>query len=367
MGKFFLVMACLTLGLLSVSTYGQKDVLKTTLDSIKTSNTTVLPVLFFLPETGLGYGALGINTFKFKGEAENSRPSSAQLAISYTTKDQLLIFAPYELYWDNQKWRIVGELGFYKFFYNFFGLGINSRAEDFEVYDVTFPRLRFSMLREVLPNISIGLGYELDVYYDLEIAENGILAASDVVGKNGGGTVSNIGIQAFYDSRDNIFFPTKGFFIQGKAFTSSRFLGSSFSYSKFSLDNRYYQKIKKNHILATNVFIANNGKGAPFFDLNFIGSNRTRGFNDRRFQDNAELSLATEYRFPILGRFGGVAFGSTATVASNFGSLFGSRYRNAGGIGLRYVINKKDGIRIRADYGYSAEGGNLYFTIREAF
>jgi len=345
----------------------QDSIVSSKNDSIKNFNLNILPVAFFLPGTGFGFGGLGVTTFRLKDEALESRPSSAQLSISYTTKNQFLIFAPYELYKDDEKWRIVGELGFYKFFYNFYGIGINSNVEDLDTYDVTFPRFRFSALREVLPNISVGLGYQLDVYYNLGITEGAILEASDVIGKDGGGTVSNIGIQAFYDSRDNIFLPTKGFFIQASAFTSSQILGSSFTYSKFSLDNRYYQKIKGNHVIASNFFIANNGSEAPFLDLNWLGSNRTRGFNDRRFQDNAELSFATEYRFPIAGRIAGVAFASTGTVASNFSNLFSSRYRNAGGLGLRYVINKEDGIRIRADYGYSAEGGNLYLTIREAF
>jgi len=120
--------------------------------------------------------------------------------------------------------------------------------------------------------------------------------------------------------------------------------------------------------MATNFFMANTEEGTPFFGLNYLGTNnRSRGFTDRRYLDHAELSLALEYRFPISGRFGGAAFGSLGTVAKDFSSLFKSRYRNAFGAGLRYTINKKDGIRVRVDYGLSKEGGNLYFTIREAF
>ncbi len=367
-------MRCYALGILTLilvlfgaAIYGQTNTQGVKQDSIKNFNLTALPVVFYLPETGLGFGGLGIATFRFKDEFETSRPSSAQLGVSYTTKNQLLVFAPYEFYWDDEKCRIVGELGFYKYFYNFYGVGINSNDADFDTYDVTFPRFRFSILKEVLPNISLGVGYELDIFSNLGITEGRILEASDLIGKEGGGTVSNIGVQAFYDSRDNIFYPTKGFFIQGSVFSAANFLGSSFSYSKFSLDNRFYKTIKGKHILAANLFIANNGEGTPFFNLNYLGSNRTRGFNDRRYQDNAELSAVLEYRFPISGRFGGAVFGSTGTVASNFSDLFASKYRNAAGLGLRYIINKKDGIRIRVDYGYTAEGGNLYFTIREAF
>ncbi len=341
---------------------------ETVRDSIKNFKLTAMPVLFYLPETGLGYGGLGIGTFRFKGEPEESYPSSVQLAVSYTSKNQLLIWAPYELYWDNEKWRLFGELGFYKYFYNFYGIGIDAQEENFETYEVDFPRLRMSVLREILPNFLVGAGYELDIYYNLNFDVNGVLDRSSVEGKEGGGTISNLGLLAVYDTRDHVFQPTKGFFVQAGAFTAMDVLGSSFSFSKFSLDTRYYEKIKGQHILAGNFFVAHTGQGTPFFSLNYLGTNnRSRGFNDRRYLDNAELSFALEYRFPISGRFGGVAFGSSGTVAGDFSGLFTSRYRNAFGAGLRYTINKKDGIRIRVDYGMSEEGGNLYFTVREAF
>jgi len=335
-------------------------------DSTKNLKLAAFPVIFYTPETAFGFGGLGIGTFRLKNEPNDTRPSSLQLAISYTTKNQFLLYMPFEFYKDKEKWRVEGELGFYKYFYNFYGLGINARLEEEETYEVTFPRARLSLFREVVPGFFMGLGYELDVFGGLGIQEGGILEASDVKGKRDG-TVANLGLRAIYDTRDNIFFPTKGFYIQGDFFTSSKLLGASFKYSKFILDNRFYQKLGKKQVLAANVFLANSSKNTPFYDLNYLGSKRTRGFDNRRFQDLAELSLALEYRFPIAGRFGGVLFGSSGTVAPDLGKAFSSAYKNAIGTGLRYIINKRDGVRIRIDYGITNEGSNFYFTVKEAF
>lgn len=335
-------------------------------DSTKNLKISAFPVVFYTPETAFGFGGVGIGTFRLKNESYDTRPSSIQLGISYTTKSQFLLYMPFEFYKGDELWRAEGELGFYKYFYNFYGLGINSKLEDEESYEVTFPRARLSLLREVWPNFSIGLGYELDIFSGLGIKEDGILANSNVNGKRDG-TVSNIGIRAFYDTRDNLFFPTKGFYLQGNFFTSSKLLGASFSYSKFEFDNRYYQSLGKKQVLAGNLFLANSSNGTPFYDLNYLGSKRTRGFDNRRFQDHAELSFVMEYRFPIAGRFGGVLFGSSGTVAPDLGSVFSSAYKNAVGTGLRYIINKRDGVRIRIDYGITGEGSNFYFTIKEAF
>ena len=335
-------------------------------DSTKNFKLTAFPVAFYLPETGFGFGGLGIATFRFKDELPESRPSTLQLGLTYTTKGQFLLFAPFELYADEERWRFVGELGFYKYFYNFYGLGDSSKQEDLETYDATFPRFRLSVLREIMPDFSIGLGYEYDGFNTIKIDEVGILANSNVIGK-AGGTISNLGVVAIYDTRNNIFTPSKGFFIQGSVFASSKAIGSSFSYHKFEIDARYYQQLKGEHILATNIFAGNSSSGTPFLSLNYLGTNRTRGHDNRRFQDNAELSLALEYRFPIAGRFGGVLFGSTGTVSPSLDAAFSSAYKNAFGTGLRYIISKKEGPRIRADYGISREGGNFYLTIKEAF
>ncbi|MFK7811346.1 MAG: BamA/TamA family outer membrane protein [Maribacter sp.] len=344
---------------------GQKNP-KKVIDSTKNFRLTALPVVFYLPETGLGYGALGIGTFRFKGEQKESRPSTVQLAITLTSKRQILLFAPFELYSDEEKWRFIGELGYYKYFYNFFGKGINTSEEDLETYEVNFPRVRFSVLREVLPDISMGLAYEFDKFSQPIVKEGGILDTNEFVGDEGG-VISNLGLTALYDTRDNIFFPTKGFFIQANVFSSLKALGSSFSYNKWILDSRFYQQIKGRHVLATNVFLANSSENTPFLDLNYLGSKRSRGFDNRRFQDNSELSLALEYRFPIYRRIEGVVFGSTGTVAPDLGSVFSSAFKNGAGAGLRYVINRKEGTRIRIDYGQTNEGGNFYFTINEAF
>lgn len=327
---------------------------------------TALPVLFYLPETGLGYGGLGLSTFRLNGEPTESRPSSVQLALTFTSRKQLLLFLPYEIYLDDEKWRFIGELGYYQYFYNFYGRGINSKQEDLETYDADFPRFRFSALREIFPNISIGLGYEFDGFNVVNIAEDGLLDTSNEIGKEGG-TISNLGFVAFYDQRDNIFFPTKGLFIQASVFSSAKFLGSDFSYQKLELDTRYYKQLKGNHILAGNIFLGTRSKDAPFLDLNSLGTKRTRGHNNRRFQDNAELSAVLEYRFPIKGRFGGVVFGSSGTVAPSLGETFRNSYKNAVGTGLRFTVNRQEGTRLRVDYGVSSEGGQFYFTINEAF
>jgi outer membrane protein assembly factor BamA len=347
-------------------TPGKAQSTKKVKDSTKNLRITVLPVAFYLPETGLGYGVLGLSTFRLPREGAETRPSSIQLGLTLTTKKQFLLFMPFEFYLDNEKWRFTGELGYYKYFYNYFGRGINSNQDNEETYTADFPRFRLKAYREVLPKFSFGMGYEFDGYNVLKPEPNGLLDNSNEIGK-GGGTVSNLGLLALYDNRNNIFYPTKGWYVEGAMYTSSKWLGSSFSYNKFELDARYFQKIKGKQVLASNLFLGTRSDGTPFQDLNYLGTKRTRGFDNRRFLDKTELSLTTEYRFPIWRRFNGAVFGSTSTLSPTLEDIFSTTYKSAIGGGIRYIVNKKEGTRLRVDYGHSSEGGQFYFTINEAF
>ncbi|TVZ14621.1 BamA/TamA family outer membrane protein [Maribacter sp. MAR_2009_72] len=336
-------------------------------DTIKNLRLNVLPVVFYTPETGLGYGALGLSTFRLKGEKTTTRPSSVQLGITFTSKKQFLMFMPYEFYLDEERWRFKGELGYYKYFYNYYGLGMDSREEDKELYTADFPRFRLAAYRELFKGFSVGLGYEFDGYNVLEPEPNGLLdATADIIGKDGG-TISNIGLLALYDTRDNIFHPTKGWYIEGVFYNSAPWLGSDFTYRKFELDTRYYQRIKGDIILASNLFFGNRSSGTPFQDLNYLGTKRTRGFDNRRYLDKNEISLATELRFPIYRRFKGAVFGASGTVIPSLSQAINTSYKSAFGGGFRYIVNKKEGTRLRVDYGISSEGGQFYFTINEAF
>jgi len=109
-----------------------------------------VPIIFYLPETGIGLGATVINTIQ-KNQA--TRPTQYLLSAVYTFKNQILLYAPFEIYGENNKNRFKGELGYYIFFYNYHGLGRSSRIEDLENYDVSFPRFDFNYARLIKDNL----------------------------------------------------------------------------------------------------------------------------------------------------------------------------------------------------------------------
>jgi len=335
----------------------------TSADTSIVRSITAFPILFYLPETSLSFGALGIATFNI-GKEKSWRPSQVDLAFAYTLKKQVLIFSAYELYYQ-QKWKMQGEVGYYKYFYNYYGVGPNSKEENLETFDANFPRVINTLSYRISPTNLIGFRTHLDAFKIRN--QDSLLLAESPTGVNGG-TFFSTGLTYSLDTRDNIFYPREGFYVNFiSEFSSKQFL-SDFDASLFQLGASYYFEFAKNHILASNITTGTVLGDAPFFIYNYLSSSKLgRGHANRRFIDRSIAILETEYRFPIYKRLRGSAFGAIGNVSGEYSQLFASRMKLSGGVGLRFQLNKKIMNHIRLDVAASREGVQFYVTFGEAF
>jgi outer membrane translocation and assembly module TamA len=92
-----------------------------------------------------------------------------------------------------------------------------------------------------------------------------------------------------------------------------------------------------------------------------------RGYPKNRFRDKHFLATQAEYRFPIFWRFGGVAFAGVGDVFETTSDLRADRLKYSIGTGLRFLMNPKERLNIRFDYGIGREGGYYYFSVTESF
>lgn len=324
---------------------------------------SAFPLAFFLPETGFAFGGAGILVFNV-GDQKAFRKSQISLGAAYTLKNQLLIFVPYELYL-KQKLKIYGEIGYYRYIYNYFGIGIDSRESDLETYSANFPRIVNTVSYRLNEKYFLGIQNKLDVF---EIVQAGELLSDASPTGIEGGILSSIGVSLSYDDRDDIFYPTKGAFIEFVAETAGRHTFSTFDYSLFQLDARYFRSLVKNHIVGVNLYTGSQLGNSPFFNYFFMSSGkRGRGYNDRRFTDKNIALLQAEYRYPIYKRLTGTAFTSVGTVSATYGGLVNSTKKVSYGAGLRYQMSKKQKSNLRLDVARGDEGFQFYITIGEAF
>ena len=324
----------------------------------------IFPVLFFLPETSLGFGATWIHTTRNKNHSPDTRPSQVLVSPVYTLRNQWLFFLPYEYYGDKNSWRIKGELGYYRFFYNFFGLGPNSRQEDLETYSVNFPRVDFNYSYLVTSSIYLGGGFNFDQFDIAEVQSEGILERSDIVG-NRGGTKTNLYGIAAYDTRDNVFSTFDGYYIE---FIYQQSLPgvSSFDYRKISLDFRHFTTF--DHLtIASNVRWIEAADKAPFFDLPYVSSPMiSRGFDDRRFISHGLITGQLEMRYALTQKWIAAGFISSSWL-SEVEAGYNGDAKIAYGAGIRYEIDSDRHTRLRLDWGFGEGQSNIYITVNEAF
>lgn len=337
-----------------------------TLTSTTKTKRSIIPVVFFLPETSLALGGTLINTVTNSEHTESTRPSQYILSAAYTLKNQLLLFAPYEFYSNNNKDRIKGELGYYRYFYNFHGLGRSSLVENLEIYNVIFPRIDVNYSRQLFPNTYFGVGFNFDAFNITELETEGLLITEQPIGYDGGNK-SNIYFLAAYDTRDHINAPAKGFYMEASIQQSLFSPLSDFSYNKYIVDLRRYSTVGKQKIIATQFFFATATEGTPFFDMPYVSTPMLgRGLNDRRYINHTIVSAQAEYRTHLWKRFYGAAFATINSVPEERWEWFADPIITYG-LGLRYEIQQESRTKLRLDVAAGDGGFNFYFTVNEGF
>lgn len=325
-----------------------------------------IPVVFYSPETSLAFGAAGFFTFKFDKHDTLLRPSDVNLGGAYTLEDQILSYASYDFWLKQNKYNFTGELGFYRYFYDFWGVGTDPKQ--IERYSLTFPRIRFEGVRQVFPGFYAGIKYTYDDFEITDKEESGRLIQNIYTGSNGG-RISGLGAILKYDTRDHIFYPTSGYKIQASYERFDRSLGSDFEYHLTWINAIRYFDLKKERVIATNIYGRFANGNIPFFHMSMIGGNsRMRGYYEGYHRDKQMLGWQVEYRTPVWWRLGLVAFAGNAVVSESIKSLQIKNTNTTFGTGIRYRMDRERKINLRLDFAYTSDKTTgLYFTISEAF
>jgi outer membrane protein assembly factor BamA len=329
------------------------------------------PILYYTPETRFAYGAVISATFRFNrdfvfvrsdtthnDQANRPRPSNVQLLGAYTQNKQVLLFLPFQLFYDRNTYYVYGEAGYYKYTYNFYGIG--QREVPVENYGVDYPRIRLNVLRRIRPGLYAGLRGEYENYVITRV-ETGTVAGGR------GGRMAGAGLGLFYDTRNSIFYPTKGVVADLNYLTHGRAIGSDFQYSRYVVDVATYHKVNDRAIVALNYVVSMTGGTAPFSALSFLGSGkRLRGYYEGRYRDDNMALIQAEARVNVWKRLAVVVFGGVGILGNDQRLFRTDDPKAAYGAGLRIRINN-DGLNIRADYGFGKQSTGLYLTLGEAF
>ena len=325
---------------------------------------TSFPIIAYTPETSLSVGAGATATHRGAGAAEDDRPDSVSGIFLYTLKNQVLLSIRPEVYLGDYAWNLRAHMAYRKFPEMYYGLGNDTDEDDEEAFTTEDILFQPWILRSVWAGLRAGFFYDFKKTSILEVERGGLIERSDFTGE-AGGLLSGLGPVLEWDSRDNFFNPRNGWWVQLSAGFYRDWLGSDFEYESYTVDVRHYRSLRPSHVLAFQLYASVVNGDVPFTEL--VKLEGIRGIHESRFRDRKAALAQMEYRFPIRGRFSGVVFTALGDVTGDVGDYDPGEIKYAFGVGLRYMLNRKEKINIRFDIGFSPWGFHPYFRLLEAF
>jgi hypothetical protein len=338
---------------------------------------SLLPSAEYTLQTSFAIDIVGNLAF-YTSSDPNQNISNIYLNTTITTKSQLLIPLQANIWSMKNKYNLITDWRYEKYPQDTYGLG--GLTKDTDAYGIYFEYLRFytTLLKTVAPDFYLGLGYNVDYFYNVREVNPppGVTTDFQAYGLHPVSTSSGPTFNVLYDGRRNSINPEPGYYASLIYRPNFTFLGSDADWQSLQFDARAYKRFPANsgNILAFWTYDCFTLNGDPPYLLlpataSDTYSNSGRGYIQDRFRGKDMLYLESEYRFGILsnGLLGGVVF----VNAQSFTEPTNHRFEaiNPGwGAGLRIKLNKFSRTNICLDYGFGLHGsGGIFANLGEVF
>lgn len=167
-----------------------------------------------------------------------------------------------------------------------------------------------------------------------------------------------------FDTRDNVFTPTRGIYGETSLLASREALGASDDFERFQQLVLGWVPLPHRVTLGARASYAWSSSGTPFFLRPYV---QLRGVAAMRYQGDEVASLEVEARWQFYGRWSVVAFGGGATARTDSGAFATTRSVGSGGFGFRYELARKFGLHAGIDFAHSPGTNAVYLQVGSAW
>ena len=339
-------------------------------DTLSTNRKTrflIFPFVLRSPETSWGFGLATAYFFKAKLNENDIRTSDVNLVSLYTLNKQLLLVLGSTVYFskENQIFRWQSSYSYYPD--KFWGIGNHSVTASEESYSIKQFYFNPQILTRVYHKFYVGLNVEYQRINDFKYESGGVFDSQQITGRFGGST-SGLGFLLTLDSRNNAYSPSRGGFIEFNLTRFNKIFQSDFNFTTYSLELKKFYHIGLNRVLAFQAYGKVNAGEVPIRNLGLLGgSEMMRGFYKGRYADKNYFTSQAEIRQYLFWRLGVVGFVSTGQVSNGFHDLRWDGQHFSYGAGLRIMVQEKEKLNLRVDYGIGEGGSGVYVLLKEAF
>jgi outer membrane protein assembly factor BamA len=320
-----------------------------------------VPIPNYNDITGFGLGALVMGYYKLDRQDMVSPPSSTMLFGFYSSNETWVTGFGQQIYWKEDKFRGDFFFGYasvnFQFYAPNFGSGYNGQFID---YNTGNSFLALSGSVRSWKRLYLGLQYR---YRNVLTTVNLEPEMPSRKAKYPG-----LGPIASYDSRENIFNPSRGWYLELETLFFGSSIGSDATFQKFDLPVNRYWSVCEDKILAAQVLGQVATGDVPFEEEYVMGVNNLRGYTDGKHRGQQIYSGQAEFRWQFWGRWGLVGFGGLGWVAAEAASdLRLDDTLPSIGFGARFLMIQDYRINARVDTAWGKNDHGWYFSIGEAF
>ncbi len=296
------------------------------------------PQLFVSPVQGIG---LSLSVFDDRiadkdrsAQAKVSGGSRGYFGLGGSAQDRVWL-SPYELSVSTQS--SYGPEDFY---------GFGSQTQPGDITQITTERFVVSVgaKADFLDNFYFSLGWRLA---QMNVV-SGTAPAGIVVNAAYSGPYAELGV----DTRDSAYLPRTGLQVFAKGYFPTSMLLSGVTFQEFWFGAEQYTALGLNHVLSVHGRMATTTGNVPFGEIPRLGVGFSfPGARPGRLEDRTLVAAWTEYRYRVWGPLQLLAFGSTATAASDLSGLSSANWRLGAGGGLVWQTAIESSKFIRFEVG----------------
>ena len=331
-----------------------------------------LPVPIIITEPAVGYGGgAGLlffhqsvrdaQTAKVEKEDEilSLPPSISGIFGAYTENDSWFGAGGHFGSWKHDKIRYTGALGWTSLNLKFYGAG---EVPILDENPLNFNIEGFFLLQELkfrLMKTAFFLGgrytyFDSDVTLDISKTIPRLPPIQRDIAN------ASLGLVIDYDSRDNILTPNRGQFIELILSRYDEAFGGDSDYNELQAKIRSWWDVHPDVVLGVRLDGNFTNGDVPFYALPYID---LRGIPNLRYQGDEVYVAEVEPRWDITYRWSLVGFLGAGWAVNSTRDIDNRDPKVAGGVGFRYLIARRLGMRYGVDIGFGPEETAIYFTV----
>lgn len=312
-----------------------------------------------ITEPAVGYGALGAAVYFHSSYSAKKGPPSMSGVLGGGTQNGTWMAGAFHVgYWKRDRIRYMGAIARTYVNIGYYGAGLIESVED-EPVNLNMDAwllLQQIKFRVAETNFFIGGRYLLlDTYNTFEIP----VEIPEFEGTEFSSTLSEATLVLNYDSRNNVFSPNKGFFIELSGTYSDTWMGSDDLYGRLAVKMIGYFPASKKLMVGIRHESTYSLGDIPFYARPIVS---LRGVPLMKYQNNNTTVMEAEVNWNVYKRWNLVGFTGIGNAFSDIESFDKGKTVSSAGAGFRYLMARKFGLQMGMDFAKSTDDFAFYIV-----